>query len=196
MPEGYQEPMGHFEEQPEQYESHHGGQMGGQQFDQQQMGRQSMGQPPMGRQSMGQQPMGGQFEDYLTGDLRIALDDINEAEQIAAWCADLCIDEGPQMSTCIRLCQDVADLASLAEKLIARESIFVPEITQALIQAADECARECEQYQTEHCQETASVLHRLVDSASKMLQTTYDRPVQRQFQQSQQGIQQQPNQQF
>lgn len=159
----------------------HGGQ-GGQQS---QMGggqsRMSGGQ--QGTQQTGtQSQMGGQqhqmgggqggqsFEDYLTGDERLVLHDVVKATHTAAWCADLCIDEGPQMASCIRLCEDVEELGSVTQEFIARDSVFAPHVVETLIEVAEECAMECEQHQHPHCQENASVLRKLVQSGTEYLQ--------------------------
>lgn len=156
-----------------------GGQHGGQQHGGQQGAQQFGGQSQMGGQQSqtgGQQPQmgggqGGQtFDDYLTGDERLVLHDVVKATHTAAWCADICIDEGPQMATCIRLCEDVEELGSVTQEFIARDSAFAPHVVETLIEVAEECAMECEQHQHPHCQENASVLRKLVQSGIEYLQ--------------------------
>jgi len=140
----------------------------GQQGTGQQMGRtggQQMGQT--GGQQLTQP--GGQFDDQLPGEMRVALEDFEKASKVCDWCADKCIDEGPQMAECIRLCRDVADLGTLNAKLIARDSVFGPELAEVFATAAEECASECMRHQNPHCQECASVLSRAVDSTYRLL---------------------------
>ncbi|MFH5799318.1 four-helix bundle copper-binding protein [Haladaptatus sp. CMAA 1911] len=155
----------------------------GQQGTGQQMGRQEIGQQGQiggqqgqtGGQGMGQtggqqltQP-GGQFDDQLPGEMRVALEDFEKAAKVCDWCADKCIDEGPQMAECIRLCRDVSDLGTLNAKLIARDSVFGPELAEVFANAAEECASECMRHQNPHCQECASVLSRAVGSTYRLL---------------------------
>ncbi|WP_458205445.1 four-helix bundle copper-binding protein [Haladaptatus sp. NG-SE-30] len=159
----------------------------GQQYGQQGVGQQGVGQqmpqsgtgqqlPQQGTQQMPQQGVGqqipqqrGQFEDQLPSEMRIALEDFEKAAQVCDWCADQCIDEGPQMAECIRLCRDVADLGTLNAKLIARDSVFGPELAEVFTRAAEECADECMRHPHAHCQECASVLSRAVDSTYRLL---------------------------
>lgn len=133
-------------------------------------GQQPPGQQQMGQQQMGQQVGGAQqFESSLTGTMRLALHDFVESLTVCDWCADQCIDEGPEMAECIRLCRDVSDLAALNVQLMSRDSIFGPEAAQLFAEAARECARECARHPQPHCQECASVLSRAVDSTWEML---------------------------
>ncbi|KZN25962.1 hypothetical protein A4G99_05245 [Haladaptatus sp. R4] len=112
---------------------------------------------------------GGQFDDQLPGEMRVALEDFEQAAKVCDWCADKCLDEGPEMAECIRLCRDVADLGTLNTKLIARDSVFGPELAEIFANAAEECASECMRHQNPHCQECASVLSRAVDSTYRLL---------------------------
>lgn len=149
------------------------------------------GQQAMGQQ-MGQQmtQQVGQFEDQLPGEMRVALEDFEKAAKVCDWCADQSIDEGPQMADCIRLCRDVADLGTLNAKLIARDSVFGPELAEVFAHAAEECADECMRHKNAHCQECASVLSRAVDSTYRLLdelqsgqiETPTQQPVQQQSQ--------------
>lgn len=109
------------------------------------------------------------LEDALTDEMRVALHDFVQSVTVCEWCADRCIDEGPEMSECLRLCRDVADLAALNVQLIARDSIFGPEAAEVFANAAEACAQECAQYPHRHCQECADVLSRAVESTRNML---------------------------
>lgn len=152
-----------------------------------QTGQQGIGGQPMGQQFGGQmgqqygsqmgQQVGGQrgvtgpqtFESSLTGSMRLALHDFVESATACDWCADQCIDQGPEMAECIRLCRDVSDIATTNVQLMARDSIFGPEAAQLFAEAAQECAQECARHPDPHCQECASVLSRAVDSTWNML---------------------------
>lgn len=134
-------------------------------------------QPPPGA---GQQPghpsglahvPGGdlKLEQAISDEMRVALHDFVESATTTAWCAEQCIDEGPGMSECIRLCRDVADLASLNIQLLSRDSVFGPEVAEVFASAAEACAQECAQYPHKHCQECAEVLERAARSTRRML---------------------------
>lgn len=163
----------------EQGGQRYGGQQSGQQYGGQQGSQQFSGQQGATQSQFGggQQMGGGQqhaqtLDDYLTGDERLLLHDVVTATHTSAWCADLCIDEGPQMATCIRLCEDIEELGSVTQEFIARDSVFTPHVVETLVEAARECAMECERHQAPHCQENASVLHKLVQSGTEYLRET------------------------
>ena len=181
-----QEPGANAAGQEQQFGGQRGVQTGGQR------GHQAGGQPgsqqgfqPGGQQ--GTQPSGQQgvqaggatasrpsersLDDALTGEMRLALHDFVQAATVCEWCADRCATEGPQMAECIRLCRDVADLATLNAQFVARDSPFGPDLAETFADAADECARECAQHGHDHCQECASVLRRAVDSTWRMLES-------------------------
>lgn len=136
-------------------------------------------QPPAARSPMGgqgsmqhQQPMGGQdllLEEGLSPDMQTALREFAEAVKVCEWCADSCIDEGPQMAECIRLCRDVADIASLNAQLLSRNSVFEPQAAELFVTVAEACIRECAQHSHRHCQACADVLDRAVVATQKML---------------------------
>jgi hypothetical protein len=164
-------------------------------FGQQGGGTMQQGQPGMMQQGGGTMQQGGgtmqqggrigqTLEDAISSEMRITLQDFVEAANACEWCADQCLDEGPQMAECVRLCRDVADLALQNVRFVARDSIFGPELAETFAYAAEECARECAQHSHEHCQECASVLKRAVKSTNRMLDSL------------DQGRGQQPQQQF
>ncbi|WP_218836314.1 four-helix bundle copper-binding protein [Halorarum salinum] len=139
------------------------------------------------QQQSPQQPMGTQqaqegavqqpgpqlteMEDALTGEMRLALHDFVQAAIVCEWCADQCIDEGPGMEECIRLCRDVADLATLNVQFMARDSAFGQDLAETFASAAQECANECARHPHSHCQECASTLTRAVNSTWSMLES-------------------------
>lgn len=129
---------------------------------------------PGGQQSVASPPehVGATLDESLSAPMRMALDDAVASMEVCEWCADQCIDEGPEMSRCIRLCRDVADLARVSATFIARNSIFGPSIARTFADAAQECARECEQHPHDHCQECARVLTRAVQTTEELLATT------------------------
>jgi hypothetical protein len=109
------------------------------------------------------------LDEAISNEMSVALYDFVESAKACEWCANRCIDEGPQMAECIRLCRDVADLAVLNVQLLARDSVFGPEAAETFISAAEACASECAQHSHRHCQECAAVLDRAIESTRSML---------------------------
>lgn len=134
-----------------------GQQVGGQQT--QATGQQSQATPGTGRT----------FEESLSGQMRLALHDFVKAHNVTSWCADQCLDIGPQMATCVRLCEDVEDVAELNVDMITRDSWNGPRAAELFIEVAQECAQECAQHQHAHCQECAAVLTQAANSTKELL---------------------------
>lgn len=150
-------------------------QIGGQQGQIGQQSAQIGQQPGQMMQQPGQmthQPSGNlniTLEEGISDEMRVALHDFVQATNACEWCAEQCIDEGPEMGECLRLCRDVADLGALNIQLLARDSVFGPEAAEVFAQAAEACAQECAQHPQKHCQECAEVLPRAARSTRKML---------------------------
>lgn len=126
------------------------------------------GQSGYAEQQPGRQT-GITLEDALTGEKRLVLHDLVQSATVCEWCADQCIDEGPEMAECIRLCRDVADLALLNVRFVSRNSVFSPELADTFARAAEECADECARHPNAHCEECAHTLDRAVESTLEML---------------------------
>lgn len=108
--------------------------------------------------------------DHVDEDDRMAtcIDNCFEATQASEWCADECIDEGPEMARCIRLCRDVADLTTTHARFMARESGYSSELAETCAALCEECADECHRHDHEHCQVCADVLRECADSCRDM----------------------------
>ena len=96
--------------------------------------------------------------DNLSEDERECVEICNEAAVTCEWCADQCADHGEGMARCIRLCRDVADIASLHARFMARDSNYSSQLAKACADACEECAEECEGHDHDHCQKCAEVL--------------------------------------
>lgn len=179
------QPTDQYGQQPTQSMGGPGQQTGGQQMAGQEQPmtgrRQQMGGPGQQIGGPGQQ-MGGQemrsqqsFEDHLTKELRIALEDFTELGHIADWCAKTHAAEG--LSAPAHITHDIAELAELNASMIARDSMFGPEVADAFIRVATESLPELRQYQQHpHISETISAIDRTIDSCSTVLEMVHGGP--------------------
>jgi len=132
-------------------------------------GQQMRGQPGTSHQSTHQQ-VGQQFESELTPELNQALEAFDRVVEISSWCADKCIETGPEMAECARLCNDLADIAELNEKLIARDSINGPEVAETFLRVAQQGMPILQQYQqTPHVQETLQAVEQATETTNRLL---------------------------
>jgi len=109
--------------------------------------------------------------DYVSESDRMSecIDNCFEATQACEWCATECIQmDDEEMSRCIELCRDVADVATLHARMMARDSDYSSELAETCADLCVECADECEQFDHEHCQVCADVLEECVDSCRDM----------------------------
>ena len=100
------------------------------------------------------------------------MDNCWEAVQACEWCADQCLDEDMDMARCIRLCRDVADLASQHARFMARNSNYSAELAEACAGACEECAEECARHDEDHCQVCAEVVEQCAESCRQMMQAS------------------------
>jgi hypothetical protein len=130
-----------------------------------------MGQGQTGQQADLLQQRGRNFENDLTGELRTALEDFEKVTDVTEWCVDQMIEKGPGMATCIRVCQDIGELADLNARLIARDSVYGLEAAMLFASVAEDGLQEIRRHQNPHCQETAAVVNRAIDSTYRLLES-------------------------
>lgn len=141
----------------------------------QQMGGQGMGSGTQSQGTHGQQAgmqPAPSFEDHLTDELRLLLEDFSELSHITAWCAKECAAGAPELGICARICQDLAEVAELNEMLIARDSMFGPEVADMFIRVANEGLTELRRHQQQHphITETIAAIERTMNSSESVLQ--------------------------
>ena len=97
------------------------------------------------------------------------IDNCLEAAQACEWCATASTREGgEEMTRCIELCRDVADLTTLHARLMARDSDYSGDLAATCADLCEECADECEQHDHDHCQTCAEALRACADSCRDM----------------------------
>lgn len=105
--------------------------------------------------------------EHLSDDARECIENCVRATEVCEWCADACADEDG-MAECIRLCRDVADVASLHARFMARDSSYSGDLASICADVCEACAEECEQHDHDHCQLCAKVLPECVESCREM----------------------------
>jgi hypothetical protein len=91
----------------------------------------------------------------------------NEAAAICEWCADESAGE-EGVSKCLRLCRDVADVASLHARFVARDSAYSDSLAELCADLCEACAEECARHDNEHCRACAAVLPACAESCRRM----------------------------
>lgn len=106
--------------------------------------------------------------DHLSDEQQACIENCNEAAEVSEWCADECLGS-EEMEQCARLCRDVADIASLHARFMARDSNYSHQLAEACAGVCEECAEECERHEADHCQINAEVLRECAESCRNMV---------------------------
>lgn len=106
--------------------------------------------------------------DHLSDEERECIENCNEATEVCEWCADECLGDS-DMERCARLCRDVADVASLHARFMARDSNYSSELAEVCAGVCEECAEECARHDADHCQACVDVLQECVESCRNMM---------------------------
>ncbi|ELZ28037.1 hypothetical protein C474_16089 [Halogeometricum pallidum JCM 14848] len=105
--------------------------------------------------------------DHLSEEQRECIENCTRATEVCEWCADECLGS-EEMEECARLCRDVADIASLHARLMARDSDYSGHLAEACAEACEDCADECESHDADHCQQCAEVLRDCAETCRSM----------------------------
>ena len=103
----------------------------------------------------------------LTDDQQECVELCNEAVEVCEWCADACLGD-PDMEECARRCRDVADIASLHARFMARDSRYSDHLAELCAEACEACAEECRKHDADHCRACADVLPDCAESCRKL----------------------------
>lgn len=105
----------------------------------------------------------------LTASARRAMERFQQASQAAERCAEVCIEEGdPEKARCIRLCQDVADLASTNARLVVRGSGSLPKLAQVCLDACLTAGDECARFEDEPLTDAEDALRRCAEACEEI----------------------------
>lgn len=103
----------------------------------------------------------------LTDDQRECVELCQQASLVCEWCADECLGD-ETMAECVRRCRDVADVAALHARLLARGSANSDALAAVCADACEACATECETHDADHCRVCADVLRECARSCAAM----------------------------
>ena len=106
--------------------------------------------------------------DHLDDDEHECIENCLQAVNVCEWCTDECLGD-EEMEECARLCRDVADIASLHARFMARDSNHSPQLAEACAGACEECTEECERHDADHCQVCDEVLQECAESCRNMM---------------------------
>lgn len=102
---------------------------------------------------------------------RELINTLNNCVSACEFCANSCLDEDnvEEMTNCIRLDRDCADICSLAIKFLSRESKRAIHIIGTCADFCAECAEECEKHDHDHCIECAKACRQCEESCKAYL---------------------------
>jgi hypothetical protein len=83
----------------------------------------------------------------------------NHCANSCEFCGSLCLreDSVKVLLKCIELCFYCADVCRFALKYLSCDSSFGKEIIQYCAKVCDDCAKECEKHEMDHCKKCAVV---------------------------------------
>lgn len=85
-------------------------------------------------------------------------------------CAVSCLDESDvkNMTRCIKLDMDCAQICRLAASYMARGSEFAQTICQVCADLCEACGQECAKHQMDHCQRCAQACRKCAEACRQM----------------------------
>jgi len=111
------------------------------------------------------------------GVLAAAIDALSDCAQACTACADDCLSEGmvAELTKCIRLDLDCADVCTVTLRVASRETEYDANVTRPLLEACvaafrscgDECERHAEMH--EHCRVCAEACRRCQQACDELL---------------------------
>lgn len=115
------------------------------------------------------------FEDHLASEVQMVIHDFQKLETTAEWCANECIERGPELATCARTCRDIADIAHLGVQLLSRNQYRRIDVGTVMLNAFLDARDELRRYRYPPVMDTVQVLDRAIESLSKGIETVQRR---------------------
>ena len=106
---------------------------------------------------------------HLTERERECLVRCREAAAACERCADESAPHGSEMVECVRLCRDVADVASLHARALARGSAHREALAGLCATVCEDCADECDRHDHDHCRACVDVLRECAEACEAMV---------------------------
>ncbi len=109
----------------------------------------------------------------MSAHVQTTFDCVKAAEECATACINMgdTDSKGHDMTACIKLTRDVADIAGLCGRLCARDSQFMKSYMRVCAEACDACATECEKHadHMDHCKACAEACRKCADECRSMM---------------------------
>lgn len=86
-------------------------------------------------------------------------------------CATKCLDEDnvAEISDCIKLDRDCADICALTVRLLARKSTYAERVIKFCIESCRDCANECDRHAHQHCKDCARICRECLEACENYL---------------------------
>lgn len=96
---------------------------------------------------------------------------LHDCMEACNYCYDACLNEdhSHDMSDCIRLDRECADICHYLESAIARNSPFVQELAIVCAKICEACGEECKKHDMEHCQQCADACFKCANACRQLV---------------------------
>lgn len=101
---------------------------------------------------------------------------LSECASTCHYCSIACLDEPHvnQLTNCIKLDMDCAEICEVAASFISRSSGHVKHLLKECIELCQLCAGECEKHEhMEHCKKCAESCRKCADACKKFTSTVF-----------------------
>ncbi|WP_085505930.1 four-helix bundle copper-binding protein [Thalassobacillus devorans] len=99
------------------------------------------------------------------------IETLHECMESCNHCYISCLGEEhvKEMAECIRLDRECADICSLFEQSLTRDTPYVQELAQLCAKACRDCGEECAKHDHDHCQKCAEACRKCADECEKLI---------------------------
>lgn len=92
------------------------------------------------------------------------LEALHECMTACNHCYDACLKEEHDMSECIRLDIECANICSFLEQAISRGTPYLSDLARLCAKICRDCAEECSRHDHEHCQKCAEACRKCAEA--------------------------------